>query len=328
MVNEINTFKEINRYLCKMPSALSGVALAIASLALCWDSIASLDGQGKIFGSVLAGCIIVPLIAKFLFNPQLLKQDLQHPVAGSVTPTLTMALMIVANGIAIYSFKLGQAISFIAIIFHIYFLAAFIFYRSKNFKFIQILPSWFIPPIGLVLVVITHPGGLNAFFAEQLLNFAFISYIVLLPPVLYRLFFSGKLVDGQKPFIVILATPASLLLVCYFAIITQPNYLTVLVLVLLALLMTFSVYFSFIKLLRLPFTPAYSAFTFPLVVSAIALFKTSDFLLQESADIQLVNIMMLLANVELVIATGMVIYVAIRYVFNFLPCKKRLTNLQ
>ena len=328
MVIKINTFTKINNSLCKIPSALAGLALAIASLGLCWDNVANLQGKGQMFGSILASCIIVPLFFKFLLNPRLLKQDLQHPIIGSLTPTMTMAMMVIANYIATYYLKVGQLISFLAIILHCYFLASFIFYRRKNFQLSHVLASWFIPPVGLVLAVITYPGGLNTDFAEKLVSFAFISYAILLPIVLYRLFFLRKLVDAEKPFIVILATPASLLLVCYFAINSQPNYLFVCGLLLLAILMTIAVYFVFIKLLQLPFMPAYSAFTFPLVVGAMALFKTSHFLLQEGADMQLVNVVAQLANIELIIATLMVFYVAIRYILHFLPRNKNLINPQ
>ncbi|MGB5445251.1 MAG: TDT family transporter [Psychromonas sp.] len=318
-----NTFTNINGYLRKIPSALAGLALAIASLGLCWESVANLHlkGVGQLSGAIIAGCILVPLFFKFMFNPHLLVQDLQHPVAGSVIPTMTMATMVIANSIALYHFQLGLLFSFLATILHLYFLGAFIFYRSKGFKFKQILPGWFVPPIGLLIVLMMHPGGVNPVFSEFLLKFGLFSYALLLPLVLYRLLFSEKLAPGEKPTLVILAAPASLLLAGYFAVVTQPSYLMVAILFFLALLMTLFVYAAFIKLLRLPFTPAYSAFTFPLVVGAIALFKTSNFLLKEDFDIKLVEITLQLANIELIIATMMVGYVSYRYVLYFCQLK-------
>ena len=322
----IYKFKKINSYLSKVPSALSGLALAIASLGLCWENAANLQGTGQIFGAIVASGLLLPLFLKFLFNPHLLKQDLQHPVGGSVIPTIAMATMVIANNIALYYLQIGQIISLLAIFLHLCFLGTFIFYRSRDFQFKHILPSWFIPPIGLVLALVMYPGGLNPTFAELILQFALLSYALLLPVVLYRLLFSEKLADNEKPILVILATPASLLLVGYFVTATQPSYLMVVILALLALLMTLFVYFAFIKLLHLPFTPAYSAFTFPLVVGAIALFKTSQFLLKDGFNLQLVELTVQLANIELIIATLMVIYVSLRYMLHFLPVKKALIN--
>ena len=315
----MNNLKSINNVLTKMPSSMAGLALAAASLGLCWENMVHLNNLSQLLGAILAGVIVIPLLLTFLLNPARLKQDLQHPVAGSVLPTLAMAIMTIANTIALYNLPIAQLVSWFAISLHLFFLVAFIFYRSKSFYFKQILPSWFIPPIGIVLAVVTHPGGLPAFFANVLLITGLVSYAVLLPIILYRLFFSGPLDGNQKPVIAILATPASLLLVVYLAIENEPNYLLFSTLLMVALLMTAYVYIAFIKLLRLPFSPAYSAFTFPLVAGAIALFRTSQFLLREGVDPKWVTLTMQLGYIELTIASLMLVYVTFRYIQAFWP---------
>ncbi|MCG6202004.1 TDT family transporter [Psychromonas antarctica] len=316
--------KIINNYLSQLPSALAGLALGIASLGLCWENAVNLQGAGQIFGTILASCILVPLVFKFLVNPHLLKQDLQHYIGGSVTPTLAMATMVVANNIALYHFLLGQIISSLAIILHLCFLLLFIYYRSKSFKLEHILPSWFIPPIGLVIALIMHPGGLYPLLADLVFGGALLAYALLLPTVLYRLLYSKKLCEHEQPILIILATPASLLLVGYFASTTQANYLMVALLATLAVVMTLFAYLALIKLLRLPFTPAYSVFTFPLVVGATALFKTSHFLAIKGY-LPLAAMTEQLAYMELVIATLMVIYVSIRYI-HYLSVPKAFFN--
>jgi len=310
-------FKPLIQFIVKTPSPLAGLGLAIASLGLCWDSVANLNGMGQVTAALIASCIILPLLLKFLFTPSLLKQELQHPVAGSVIPTLPMATMVVANAIALYSLQAGQIISWLAIILHIIFLASFVFYRSKSFNIKQILPSWFIPPIGIVLAIVTHPGGLPTLFANLLLLFGLISYTILLPIILYRLLFSGPLDNGQKPILIILATPASLLLLAYFTVTTQANFFLVGLLLTIAILMTLYAYIAFFKLLRLPFMPSYTAFTFPLVAGAITLFKTQHFLLETGMSMQWAAAIEQLAYVELIIASAMVVYVALRFIQNF-----------
>lgn len=311
--------KKINTYLCHVPSALAGLALAIGSLGFCWDSVANLNGAGRIFGAAIASLILLPIFLKYLLNLPLLKNDLQHPIVGSVIPTLAMATMVVASNIALYYGQTAQVMSWFAIGLHLFFFGYFIFYRSKHFNFKEILPSWFIPPIGLVLPIITHPGGLPSAFADAMLLLGLISYAVLLPIVLYRLCFSEPLTNNEKPIVVILATPASLLLLGYLVDVTQPSYWLIGILLVLALFMTFYVYFAFIKLLHLPFTPTYSAFTFPLVVGAIALFKLSQFLLQEGFARHWVDITTYLANIELMISSAMVIYVTACYMMKYRP---------
>jgi len=312
----IYQLKAINSLFCRTPSALAGLALGIASLGLCLEKITILNGIAQPFAALLASCLLLPLFCKFLFNPELLKQDLEHPLSASLSPIIAMATMVVANNISLYYFQLGQWICTAALIWHFGLLIFFIYYRSKNFHFSQILPSWFIPPIGPVLAVLMFPGGLYPLLEKWLVYFALFSYLLLLPVVLYRLRFFVALSDNEKPIMVILATPASLLLLGYLAITIQPNYVLISLLGGIAILMTVMVYMALIKLLRLPFTPTYSAFTFPLVVGAVALFKVTDFLSAQEVNRQIVNLSEILAYGELTIATLMVLYVSSRYLLH------------
>ena len=310
----MNTLKTMNQFLCKIPSPLAGLALAIASLGLSWENVADLDGAAQGLGALLAGVILIPLFLKFIMNPVILKQELQHPVASSVIPTLTMATMVVANAISHIYFQLGLAISWFAIILQFCFFATFIFYRSKHFNLKQVLPSWFIPPIGLVLAIVTHPGGLPTILSNSILILGLLSYAVLLPIILYRLFSSDTLDNNLKPIITIIATPASLLIVAYLVAVSEIHLLLFGLLLFVAIVMTLYVYTILPSLLRLPFSPTYSAFTFPLVVGAIALFKSAQLLLQEGVDMKWVSLMIQLANIELIIATAMVIYVSFSFI--------------
>ena len=94
--------------------------------------------------------------------------------------------------------------------------------------------------------------------------------------------------------------------------------LLVAVLLGIAVLMTGIIYLAFIKLLRLPFSPGYAAFTFPLVIGATALFKVSH-LVEQWPQAEYVEQIRLLAHFELGAATLIVGYVALRYLMFFLP---------
>ena len=315
--------KKNNDFLIKFPSAIAGLALAIASLGVCWDNVAKLQGAVQIFTALLATCLLVPLLFKFIVNPALLLADLKHHVAGSMLPVIAMAIMVIANSITPYSFTTAFVLSILAIILHLTLLILFIYYRSKNFKLAELLPSWFIPPIGLVLAILMFPGGLAAPFADLIFYFALFSYLLLLPAILYRLQFARALIGPEKLTLVILATPASLLLAGYLLLPVAATDITFVILAVLGIMMTFSAYFCLFTLLRSPFTPVYSAFTFPLVVGAIALFKMIPFLSEFAGYSHLLAGLEWLAYAELWIATLMVFYVTVRYCFYFLPVKQR-----
>ncbi|WP_218586917.1 hypothetical protein [Iodobacter fluviatilis] len=78
------------------------------------------------------------------------------------------------------------------------------------------------------------------------------------------------------------------------------------------------IYLAFFKLLILPFSPGYAAFTFPLVIGATALFKVSHLLGQWEFAAAYVNQIQWLAQFELGIATVVVGYVALRYAIFFM----------
>ncbi|WP_022943175.1 TDT family transporter [Psychromonas hadalis] len=309
----------ISNFFTTIPTALAGLALGIASLGWCWESAANLQGQVQMGGAVIASFLLTSLLLKFVFNPSLLKQDLAHHLSGSIVPTFSMALMVVANNINHFNHSLALLLWLVAILLHLSFLVTFIYYRVQDFKFEHILPSWFIPPVGIVVAVVSFPGGDLLIVANSLLMFGLVAYAILLPTMLYRYFFHSKIADHEKPTITVFAAPASLTLAGYLTITEQPNPLLVLLLACIALMMTLFIYVSFSKLLRLPFTPAYSAFTFPLVIGATAMFKTSHYLLNSGYDMQLVKVIESIAYGELFFATLMVAYVCLRYLIHFFP---------
>lgn len=309
---------KIEQLFTAMPTALAGLALAIASLGWSWENVAEFQGKAQILGALIASLLLCLLLLKFLLNPLLLKEDIAHYMKGSMVPTFAMTTMVIANSVNYFHHQLAVTLWGIAIVFHLFFLLLFIYYRAQHFIFEHLLPSWFIPPIGIAVATISLPSDtVNPLMMEVAYNsllFGFVAYCLLLPLLWYRCFIYKSLKESELPTIAIFATPASLILVGYLAIIDVPHYLAVILLSMLALSMTLFVYYYFKKLLRLPFTPAYSAFTFPLVMGATAMFKVSLFLLQNDSYQWVVNMVRYIAYIELLLATAMVVYVCVRYV--------------
>lgn len=310
-----------------VPTPLAGLALAIASLGWCWESATNFHGQA--LSACLASLLLMLILLKFLFNPSLLKQDLSHYISGSVLPTFTMASMIIANSIEHSSPLCSVLLWLSAIIIHLVFLLFFTYYRLKAFRFEHLVPSWFIPPVGIVVATVSFPHNALASelhaIAYALLLFGLFAYVLLLPTMLYRYFMRDPLARHEQPTLAIFAAPASLTLAGYLTISEQPNDLLVALLAVTALIMTLFVYGCFIKLLRLPFTPGYSAFTFPLVIGATAMFKTQQYAVVNGGPLWLSEWLQSIAYGELIIATLMVGYVSLRYLDCFNPFRKSLS---
>ncbi len=302
------------------PTPMAGLALGIASLGWSWENAASLNGFGQIAGAGIASVLLIILTIKFMSHRHLLKADMAHPIVGSVLPTFAMALMVISHSFGQWNQGFGDAMWMTAILMHVSFLVSFVYHRSISFQLSHMVPSWFVPPVGLIVADVSFSGTpALAYIAEGLLNFGLVTYAILLPTMIYRLVFCESVPDAAKPTIAILAAPASLSLAGYLTITQEPSPVLVALLFGIAILMTAFIYMAFFHLLRLPFSPAYAAFTFPMVIGATALFKMANWMESTYFAAQYVEQVRALAHLELFVATFVVGYVCWCYVRHIIP---------
>jgi len=297
----------------RAPTAAAGLALGIASLGGCWEHLAHSGGLLAALGAALASPLLLLLALKFALSPRSLWDDLAHQVVGSVVPTFAMALMVVSKPLCLVALWLGHGLWGLAVMIHLSFFAAFSFHRARDFRLEHMIPSWFVPPIGIIVADVTFPGETFLSISALALYFGVAIYAVMLPLMLYRLIFMPPIPEAAKPTIAILAAPASLALAGYLSFERAPDPLVVGLLGGIAVLMTVTIYVAFVHLLRLPFSPAFAAFTFPMVISAQAMFALSAWLRASSASSVHVATIHGIAQFELWVATLVVGYVVVRY---------------
>ena len=117
------------------------------------------------------------------------------------------------------------------------------------------VPSWFIPPVGIIVAAVTSRGMQFDDLAHGLFLLGFSCYLTELPLMVYRLIFRECIPDAALPTFAVMAAPASLSLAGYLTVTDKPELWLVLSLVCLGLAMTALVYLAFWRLLRLPFSP-------------------------------------------------------------------------
>ena len=299
-----------------LPTPVAGLALGISSLGWSLENALPLHGMGQLVGAGIAAFLLVSLLTRFVFHADTLLVDLRHPVLGSIVPTFAMATMVVSKAIGNFLPIVGEYLWLAAVIVHLIFLAAFIVFRMRERQMNHMVPSWFIPPVGIIVADVACPGPQWFEFAQILLTIGIVAYAVMLPVMIYRLMFYAEVPDGAKPTIAILAAPASLSLAGLLTVVQEPSALLCAVLLGIAVLMTGVIYLSLFKLLRLPFSPGFAAFTFPLAIGATALFKMSDYVAQFENAQEYAWELRTLANIELAIAFCIISYVAVLFLKN------------
>ncbi len=315
------TFKEyfMEIWLKKYPTPAAGLALGISSLGILWTLFTPFWAHPilQIITGAIAVALILPVISKFILHPQVFMNEIKHPLVGSVIPTLAMSLMVISKDLYEVFYSISEIIWILAVLLHCWFLVLFVRYQLTSFHIENMVPSWFVPPIGIVVAAVTVPannGVLHA-IAEFIVYFGLIAYLIMLPLMLYRLILHPTVPPHAKPSLAVLAAPASLVITGYLNVVESPNLILLLMLLGVALLMTVSVYIKLSHLLRLPFTPAFSAYTFPLVISATSMVKSSLWVHTVPVFTQGgLESLEAIAVAELVLSSIIVIYILYRYV--------------
>ena len=309
-------------YIKNYPTPISGLTLGMCGIAAYWYAITA----GNTFGytiiitvGILSLALLVPLLLKFVRYPTELYNALRHPTIGSVVPTFAMTIMLLSHTLKLINMTSAWSIWLFAVIIHILFLFAFTYQRCRHADLNHMVPSWFVPPIGIVVACITIPSYHFMLLAKILLGFGLIAYIIMLPLMLYRMCLGGYIEDARKPTLAVFAAPASLTLTGYLSLIAHPNPFLVIMLFTLSFIMAISVYLMLIHMLRLPFSPAYSSFTFPLAISATATYKMSLWTRHMALFHSYSDGLLVFAIVEGAIASIIIIYVLYLYLFHHFP---------
>lgn len=183
-----------------------------------------------------------------------------------------MGMMVVSKALSLHAPAAGEALWFAAVTLHLLFLAGFAWCQLRAFTFSSMVPSWFVPPVGIVTAAPDLAGRCVRAFRGRA------------AAVRDRRFRAAAAGDGLPAYLPCGDSrrgqadhshsrgPRQLSLAGYLSVEPRPSLIVTAVLLGVAVLMTV-IYIGLIRLLRLPFSPAYAAFTFPLVISATALFK-------------------------------------------------------
>lgn len=292
-----------------IPIPTAGVMLGLAALG---NLLAPYSIIVKIICGILSALLGALLFAKIIKYPKLVHADLKgNPVLGSVFATFFMATMQLCTYVAPVLPVLSKAVWCLAVAAHI----ILIIWFSKNFvmnlEMKNVFPTHFIAYVGIVVGAVTSPVFNCIQLGIYIFYFGFAAYMLLLLLVTYRYIKMPPQEAAVKPLICIYTAPMSLSLAGYFAVIPEKSFLMITIMQICAQLLFFFILSLMPKLLRLPFYPSYAAFTFPFVITAIALKQSLAY--YASMGVLLHDFFYCLYVFEAICATCIVVYVTIHY---------------
>lgn len=253
-------------FLKKYPIPIAGLILSLFALGNLLKSYG--DGVRSTFG-IIGGVLYLIYLAKLLLLNVKLKEAFENPVVSSVFPTFTMATMLIPTYITPYSPSFALGLWFLGVIGHFILILWFSKKFLINFSIKKVFPSWYIVYVGIAVASVSSPAVAQLKVGQMAFWLAFILYLFVFPLVCYRVWKIGEIPKPATPTLIILSAPASLLLAGYLSAFEEKQSVMVYLLLVLSLLFYFIALYYLPSLLKLEFSPAFSAFTFPLVISAI-----------------------------------------------------------
>ena len=298
----------MNTLLKTIPIPLAGLMLGVVALAKLFFQMDLNLPANLLF--VVGTILFLLLLCKIVLTFNDVLHDLKNPVIASVAPTFTMGTMVLMSILMMQNTFVTAAniIWVIAAITQLvivgYFVVTFVVKSKVTLQ--SVFPSWFVMFVGVGMMPATAPQFAKS-ITVVILYVALTMFVILLPIVLKRVFIARDLPVPAKPMITILAAPASLCLVAYMTQFEAANATVITVLLVIAQVLYFIVLYELQTLLKMPFYPSFGAFTFPLVVSATALYGATNIIGDGAQWLEM------LVYFETIIATAIVCYVVFMY---------------
>jgi len=244
--------------------------LAIGNLVGSWSQIL------RYFFSGLAVLFFIHLIFGMVSYRKLVRNQLRDPLIASVFPTFFMQGMLISSYLASWTF-LGAWTMFLAsflwwislvglILLMVYYICSFVI----PFKWENIYPSWTVLFVGIGVAPLTIFVSHQYWLGQIIFWYCLLASILVLPIVFYKTFKIG-LAEATLPNMMTICAPISLITAAYVASFPNPNNLLLLFLIILGQALYFFILYQLPTLFRRSFSAGFSAFTFPLVISATAL---------------------------------------------------------
>ncbi|MDO6707239.1 TDT family transporter [Photobacterium sp. 1_MG-2023] len=308
----------LGRAFIQVPTAQAALALAITGTGLAWSLFyPEVGGHIRAICAWVGACLLIPVIMKYLFNPSLFLCDLRHPLYGSLMAPISMTMLVLADYLAGIHQASAKLIWYPALGLHFTMMVLFFKFQLNQFRLIHLYPSWFLYPVGAISGTLAGSQLGYAEFSIFMTNACVAIYFFMLPVVLYRLCFAGRLPRVARPTLTIMAAPVNLSLTAYLTNLTQPDPILTGALAGIAITMTIFVYLCYIDILKYRFQPSMAAITFPSVISAVAMYRLTEWL---PADHVLAKYLNLTGVFEITVATLLVLWVGTNYAIHYWNC--------
>lgn len=273
------TISNQQRSLAFFPITLFGAVMGFSGLTLGLQHAQWISHISPLYAMIaltLTSFVFMSITLAYLIKsikfPNAIKQEMEHPIAGNFFAAFSISLLLlsilykdITPQPAAYLWYLG---TFLQLAFTIKLLNAWIL--QEKWKITHMSPAWFIPIVGNIIVPLGAPTFANLETGWFFFSIGLIFWIILQSIMMYRLFFHPPMAKQLEPTLFIFIAPPAMGFMSYLALnggvldsFARILYYTALFFVLLLLSQT-------LRFIKIPFSVAWWAYTFPIAAIANA----------------------------------------------------------
>ena len=295
-------------FLKKLPLPITGVMLGFAALG---NLLQSYSERVHLLCGAISLLLGILFVIKVLTDISGFKEDMKNPIMASVSGTFSMALMLLAGYARAFIGQSAIIIWYFAILLHIVLIVYFTVKFILKLQMTKVFASYFIVYVGIVVASISAPAFNKQAIGAAFFWFGFVSLLILLVLVTYRYVKFKEVPEPAQPLFCIYTAPISLCVAGYVQSVMPKNLAFLLVMAAAAAVLYVIALVKAVSCLKLKFYPSYAAFTFPFVISAIAMKMTMACTMNLGSPLSWLAPIVL---IETIIATAFVIYTFVRFI--------------
>lgn len=292
----------------KIPLPITGVMLGMAALG---NLLQSYSEGVRLACGAIAAILGLLFVIRVIAAPKQFAEEMKNPIMASVFGTFPMAVMLLAGytkpyikGGAVFVWYAGIALHIVLII---YFTVKFMLPP----KMPTVFASYFIVYVGIAVAAVTAPVFEKTAIGTAAFWFGFVCALLLLILITVRYIKYKEIPEPARPLFCIYTAPVSLCLAGYIQSVAPKSIALIGFMAVLASVIYVAVLIRLPVFLRFKFYPSYAAFTFPFVISAIAMKMTMACLANMGQPLPFLKYVIF---IETVIAVILTVYTLIRFI--------------